>query len=234
MASKHKQAQMVRVAELYYERNLSQQQIAKLLGCSHSTVSRLLAEAHGSGIVEITIHRTIANNSELASELCRRFDLRDAIVVMESDTTELNLRNVGEASAQFLLSIIESNSRIGVTWGNTLFNMLQALEFVDIENIEIIQISGTLAQGDTDIDGANLAIKLAEKLNGTYRLMPAPTVVDDIGIKEKLIQQTQIRQVFELAQTADIIVQGIGALEDSMSSLERAGYLSEAETSSRT
>ena len=107
--------------------------------------------------------------------------------------------------------------------------MLEALEPVEFENIEVIQVSGTLSQGATHIDGANLVMRLAEKLNGTYRLMPAPTVVDDVVIKGKLIQQTQVRQVLELAQTADVIFQGIGALEDSMSSLEQAGYLTQQE-----
>ena len=92
MVSKHKQAQMVRVAELYYERNLSQQQIAKILGCSHSTVSRLLAEAHDNGIVEIKIHRAVEKNSVLAAQLCEQFRLRDAIVVLDSDSAELNLK----------------------------------------------------------------------------------------------------------------------------------------------
>jgi deoxyribonucleoside regulator len=229
MASKQKQAQMVRVAELYYERSMSQQEIAKIMGCSHSTVSRLLAEAHDTGIVEITIHRPVANNADLAAKLCKRFELRDVVVVLDSENAEQNLRNVGRAAAVFLLSMIENNSRIGVTWGNTLFHMVQALEPVGLENIEVIQISGTLGQGNAEIDGANLVIRLAEKLNASYRLMPAPTVVDDELIKEKLVQQAQIRQVFELAQSADVIFQGIGALEDSMSSLERAGYISEAE-----
>ena len=232
MVSKQKQAQMVRVAELYYERKLSQQQIAKIMGCSHSTVSRLLSDAHESGIVEIKIHRSVATNAKLATQLCKRFDLRDALVVLDSENAEQDLQNVGRAAARMLLSIVENNTRIGITWGNTLFHMVQALEATELENIEVIQISGTLGQGNSEIDGANLVIRLAEKLNASYRLMPAPTVVDDSYIKEKLVEQTQIRQVLESARSSDVIFQGIGALEDSMSSLERAGYITEAERES--
>lgn len=48
---------MVNVARLYYEQNMTQNEIAKELGISRPLVSILLTEARACGIVAITINR---------------------------------------------------------------------------------------------------------------------------------------------------------------------------------
>lgn len=45
----------VEAAKLYYEHQLSQQEISKKLGVSRPTVSRLLKQARETGIVKIEI-----------------------------------------------------------------------------------------------------------------------------------------------------------------------------------
>ena len=46
---------MVKVCDLYYNQNISQQQIAKSLNLSRPTVSRLLSSAREQGIVQLSI-----------------------------------------------------------------------------------------------------------------------------------------------------------------------------------
>ncbi len=48
---------MVNVARLYYEQNMTQNEIAKELGISRPLVSILLTEARTCGIVTITINQ---------------------------------------------------------------------------------------------------------------------------------------------------------------------------------
>ena len=47
---------LVRISELYYQQNLSQQDISKITGISRPTISRLLDEAKETGVVEIIVH----------------------------------------------------------------------------------------------------------------------------------------------------------------------------------
>ena len=68
-----RQAQLVRASELYYERGLSQQKIADILGVSRPTVSRLLEEARKSGVEENVVHARLKQNDELSE---RRHDRR--------------------------------------------------------------------------------------------------------------------------------------------------------------
>lgn len=221
-------AQMTRAAELYYRQELSQQQIAKVLGCSHSTVSRLLAEARETGVVEINIRRHVETMPDLASQLRSLFKLREAIVVPNAGTDEANLRAVGSAAADLLLSIMNNGRSVGVTWGNTLYHMVNALEHVPLEGVEVIQMSGALGEGDPDVDGPKLAIKLAEYFNGTCKLVPAPAIVESAEARDTLMRQPAVERALKRAARADIMVQGIGALTRTQSSLERAGYIGSA------
>lgn len=220
-----KHNQLVRVAELYYEQNLSQQKIAKILNCSHSTVSRLLSEARETGVVEIKIDRPIRNVPTLAKQIRDFFNLKDAIVVPNGGNEEQTVSDVSKAAAHFLLSIVTDHMKIGVTWGNTLYHMLETLGNVNLKGIEVIQLSGSLGQGNPEIDGPNIAIQLAKHFNGVCRLVAAPAIVTESKIRDALIQQPQIKHVLDLGAKANIMIQGIGALETKVSSLERAGYI---------
>jgi len=224
-----KESQMRRVAELYYEQNLSQQQIARIVGASHSTVSRLLNEARESGIVEIRIARRVETSPGVARQLRRCFDLRDVVVVPDAETAEGNLEAVGLAASELLLSVVANGMIVGITWGYTLHQMVRQLKPVKLRGVEVIQLSGSLGQGDSTVDGPRLAFSLAEHLGGTCRLLPAPAVVETPELKELLVNQKQIRATLTRAQEANVIVQGIGALADKESSLERAGYITEDE-----
>jgi len=73
-------ASLLAVARLYYEDDLSQQQIADRLGVSRSTVSRLLQLAREQGIVHIEI-RPPTSVSQLSAWLQGALKLRKAVVV---------------------------------------------------------------------------------------------------------------------------------------------------------
>ena len=220
---------MRRVAELYYEQSLSQQEIARLLDCSHSTVSRLLADARSAGIVQISIQKAVESDSELSRHLRETFSLRDAVVTPAGASPQERLTLVGDAGAELLMSVLDEGMIIGVTWGNTLYHMVRAIQPVAIEGVQVIQLSGALGQGDPEVDGPNLAFRLAEHLGGTCRLLPAPALVDTPQFRDQLMDQRQIRDTITAASRANVIVQGIGALDDDLSSLERAGYIDKSE-----
>ncbi|MCI7136279.1 MAG: hypothetical protein MSA06_03295 [Clostridiales bacterium] len=61
---------MVNVARLYYEQNMTQNEIAKELGISRPLVSILLTEARTCGIVTISINRAEALRAPDGDRLC--------------------------------------------------------------------------------------------------------------------------------------------------------------------
>ena len=80
MASARDRALIVKVARMYYEQEMSQDQIARALLTSRSNISRILTVAKKKGIVEIRIAETIKRETELEDMLIARFGLRAALV----------------------------------------------------------------------------------------------------------------------------------------------------------
>ena len=216
-----KKSLIIRAVELYYQRGVSQMEVAQILGVSRATVSRLLNEARETGVVKITINTPIEKNFELSERLRTQFGLRDAIVV----PTE----KVAKAAAELLSSLLHNKMTIGISWGQTLSEMLSALDEIPMEDIEVVQMVGSLGGGNPQIDGVDIARVLAEKLHGKYRYVHSPGVVENSTVKEILLQQPQIAETLEQATKADMMVVGIGSLADSTSSLLRTGYINEEE-----
>lgn len=229
MIKGQKLAQIRHAAALYYEQGLSQQEISRILGCSHSTVSRLLSDARELAIVEFRINRPVANMPDLSAELRRKFGLRDAVVALGAGTEELTARNVGLAGAEFLTGVIDDGMKVGVTWGRTLSEVLRVMEPQPLEDVEVVQMAGSLGPGASEEYGPGPAVRLAMLLNASCRLILAPAVVDSEEARNLFLRQPQIRDALRHAGRVDVIIQGIGSLSSGMSSLRRAGYITREE-----
>jgi deoxyribonucleoside regulator len=220
---------LIRASELYYQQNLSQNAIAEILGTSRPTVSRLLEEARETGIVEITIHNPVKKNADLSKRLRSEFNLRDAIVISGTYSYDEALQKCGMAASQLLHSVLENNMSIGITWGAPMNHFATVLEPKEYYNVNIVQMVGCLGTGNPRMDGLELAITISKKLNGTYSNIYAPAFVENEFVHKYLLSEPQIQATLKKALTIDIVVTGIGALDDETSTLHATGYISEEE-----
>jgi deoxyribonucleoside regulator len=222
---------IVQAAELFYEQRVSQIEIAKILDCSRSTISRLLSEAIETGIVKIIIKRPVEKNFYLAERIKDYFILREVIVVSGGSNNEQAYPNVGYATAELLSKIIHPGSIIGISWGVTLSYVVKELdEFTyDSKGIEVVQLMGGLGSRDPDIDGPELARKMAECLGGTYRTIQSPAVMETLESAQHILKEAIIKEVMDRAKLAEIIITSVGSLKDNLSSIERSGFIKKEE-----
>ena len=73
---KEKLSKVLEAARLYYLLDYNQNEIAKILGISRPTVSRLLQQAKSEGIVQITIMDPTEDVENLAIDLEKKFNLK--------------------------------------------------------------------------------------------------------------------------------------------------------------
>jgi len=222
-----KESVIIHVAELYYEQGCSQSDIARILKCSRSTVSRLLTDAVKNGIVKIIIKRPVEKLPSLADGIKNTFHLKDVIVVSGGTSSEQAFKNVGFATAEFLSQVLHDNMIIGISWGVTLSYLVQELSehTFDFKGIEIIQLMGGLGFGDPAIDGPELAQKMAKTLRGTYRYLQAPAVLKSPYLAKHIMEEKYIEETIKKAEQADVIISSVGSLMDNLSSMERSGYI---------
>lgn len=100
---------MAKVADLYYLRDLTQQEIADRLGFSRPTVSRLLRRSRAAGVVRIEVIAPDGLQHRLARELEQTFHLREAVVFPGAETLRLR---PGAPSAWRQRTISTGSSRV--------------------------------------------------------------------------------------------------------------------------
>src|SRR6185312_4522201 len=116
-----------RVAWHYYVGNMTQQEIAQLLGTNRVRVNRLLAASRESGLVRITINSRIAPCVALEEQLVEQFNLQAAVVVPTGATYEATMAALGIGAADYLTQHIAAGHTIGLGWGRTIRAVLRAL-----------------------------------------------------------------------------------------------------------
>ena len=170
------------VANLYYNSDLTQSQIAERLYTSRSRISRMLKEARELGIVEIHIQEPWERNLAYESRLKEAFSLKNVRVISTKDTNRDNgLSRIAEATAYYLDSIVK-------------------------------QGMGAASLKSPEKDGLDLAKDLASAYGGKYRYIYAPLFVKNRELKESLVQEENIKRVLELSAGADAILTSVGSI----------------------
>ena len=73
---------LIKVAELYYRDGLSQQEIAKKLHTSRTSISRALIQARNEGYVQIRIQYPEQSDLGLERELEEKYGLTEALIAV--------------------------------------------------------------------------------------------------------------------------------------------------------
>lgn len=225
-----REALLVHVAELYYEQGMSQQNIAEILGLSRPTVSRLLDEARDCGVVEITVHSPLKKDAALSARLRLELGLRDAVVLSGSYDYDKALRRCAQAAGDVFRAVLENGMTVGISWGRALRHFCTALpELEHTYNISVVQMIGCLGTGNPHLDGLELSLTLAKKLNGTFRNVYAPVYVESELVQSYLLREPSVELAIRQANQADIVISGVGSLKDKGGSLYNSGYFDDTQ-----
>lgn len=204
---------LVKVAKLYYEDGLTQFEIANKLRLSRPKVSRLLTEARSEGVVQITVNARPDSFEELERDLEVFTGLKDSVIIRVSnpDDSQTVSRELGEAAAQYFERVVQEGDLVGFSWGNTMSMMADCLQPAKLREIHIVQMVGGLGDPLSDTHAADIARRVAQKLNASLAVMPAPGIVGTVEMCQALLNYREIRYALELSAKVDIAFVGIGS-----------------------
>lgn len=231
---------LTEVASLYYEENYTQEQIAKVIGISRSTISRLLTRSRELGLVDIHVHHPLRTSLVLRDELMRQFGLQDAQVLLSTAAEGLVLNLVGALAARYMdrriqeaQGLAESRKELrtlGISWGTSMLEVLKALHPRRRLPLNVVQLMGSV---DTsvmpDIDGPEIARRLADAYGAQCYYLHAPLLVADALVRDGLLKERSLQRSFQMMEQVDLALVGIGGAHPEASGLFRAGYLGESE-----
>lgn len=164
------------VARRYYIDDRQKSEIAEEFGISRFKVARLLAEARASGIVRISIDMPAEIDLPLGEELAAAFAIQRAVVVRTfGDDASAIGPVLGSAAADYLDAVLDEDDILGISWGSTLTNTVDAI--ASLQSAEIVQLVGGVRAGTMEASGVELVRRLAEKSDGNAYPLHAPLLV---------------------------------------------------------
>lgn len=183
---------LVEAAWLYYNDGRTQTEIAERLGVSRATVVGYLQEARANGLVRISLSEKTFLGHRLALALKERFGLKDAFVAPDDITEAATLKRVAAGAALWLPALLSPQDRLGVAWGQTLYEVAETLDADAIEDLTILQLVGSM-ETPYGFTAEICSALLAERLGARCVNLHAPAVVSTPEVAEILRREPVIR-----------------------------------------
>ncbi|WP_395446373.1 sugar-binding transcriptional regulator (plasmid) [Aminobacter sp. UC22_36] len=217
----------VRAAWMYFIEQMTQNDIAEVLGVGRVTVVRMLAEARARNEVRIAIEGDLSGIVRQERELEQKFGVQRAIVAPLSIEGADPIPAIGAATGDYLSEAMKSGMSVGVGWGRTLTGTLPFISGKPLSDFRVISLLGGVGVARRT-NPAEFAWRFAQAFQGDGYLIPAPAVVDSVETKRALIERCGLHEVFALADTLDAVLVSVGDIA-SASTFYRGGFLTEAE-----
>ena len=218
---------LVDVAHLYYINDFTQDKIASRMGISRSKVSRMLTEAKARGLVEIRVRSSLITAPDLQERLISELGLKECLVLAAPDSTDVAER-VGALAGHYLQENIVDGSIVGVGWSSAVYSTVRSSSLEKKHDVTVAQLMGSVGDGIIELNGVYITGRLADSLNAHAHYIQAPMIVANATVRDGLTRDPYIQKALTVAQRADIMLVGIGAVNEDLGQY-RAGYLEDAD-----
>ena len=203
---------VARVARLYYESGLTQQQIGDFLGLSRMKVNRLISLASKAGIVQIQIIGPDEPHAALLHKLQSEFRLRAARIVSDP-LPEETLRGVlAAAAADWLAEQLRDDLVIGLGLGRTVALIPQTFSVASPVDCRFVTLEGVGVSPNAGFAAYDVTSRLAEAAGGRAGIISAPTFVSTASIRNALIAEPSVSVALEIARNAALMIQSVGTV----------------------
>lgn len=205
---------LVKAARLYYEDGLSQGEVARVLGLSGATVSRVLASAREQGIVEVRINdprSPVRRVPDLEQGLVEAFGLTEARVGAPTASAD-GLQSVGRLAADLFGERLSQMRKVGLSWGSTLEAFVAEVPERVVPLLKVLPLAGGNPGLDMAGAGGTLVQALARRCGVQPSRFLAPAVVESPRTKQAITSESSIRTALDLASDVDHAFVGVGTL----------------------
>lgn len=194
------------VAKLHYESDMSQVDIARKLGVSTATISRLLNKARAAGIIRIEVIE-LTTPENMTAELIQRLGLKTAAVV------ETPPSNILGSLATPLSSLLQqaglsSGSVIGIGWGRAIREVTVA-GLPRIPGILTVALNGGMQQAAPHFQINEFVRLAAHHMEGTPYFLHAP-YISSTELRDAFLNDSSVQDIISLWDRLDVAIVGVG------------------------
>ncbi len=205
---------MVEISRLYYERELTQAQIAGKMNISRPAVSKLLTEARQRGIVKIDIKSPLMSDENILAELCSAYGLKGGLVVPSGSADEGLLAGlIISQAALYIQKLLPEVSRIGLGWGDTIGRFVEELNFrpaVEIRSGYVCPVIGSAPNDIKWYQTNELTRSFAEKTGFTPHYLHAPAFPVTPKNKKLFEDTVEYQEISKHWRELEMVILGVG------------------------
>ncbi|MGL5406806.1 MAG: sugar-binding transcriptional regulator [Propionibacteriaceae bacterium] len=200
------------VARAYYEDGKDQTAIAKELGYSRSTVSRLLTEARERRIVRFTVGHPLEQAFDVEKKIRRRYGIKHAWVASYEESA-LPGAQVGGMVADVIQQYGNSRTMLALSNGTSVAAVVAAMPKLNWHASVVTQMIGSIGGVNQKlVDSPELCRTLATRLGGAFRSLPVPIVVANAKLAASIMREEMVLTTIELAARSDMALVGVGGI----------------------
>lgn len=217
-------------ATMYYLQDEQMDAIARRLGTSRSTVSRLLKAARESGLVQIAVRPQLDVTTGLADELRASYGVRAHVVPVRVGARQVDrLDQVANVAARLLMDLFDDEMVLGVAWGTTVSAVARRLGRKPTRSGTVVQLNGAANTVTSGLDYASTIITaFGAAFDAEVRHFPVPAFFDFAETREAMWRERSVQRVLAVQRRTDIALFGVGALGGQVPShVYSSGYLDE-------
>ena len=205
---------LVEASRLYYEKDMTQAEIAKRMNISRPAVSKLLSDARLCGIVKINIKSPLLSDESLQEELCSRYHLKASLVVpSRSGDEKLLTRLVISQAALYIEKLLPKVNRIGLGWGDAIGSLVDEIKGDPSRDIETGHVCPVIGNAPNDIkwyQTNELTRIFASKTGFTPHYLHAPAFPVTVENKALFENTAEYQETSKLWRELDMVILGVG------------------------
>ena len=220
--------QSLKVAELYYQDNLSQLQISKQLGVSRPTVSRLIQYAKDNGLVKIQIINPLVDSQVLGQQLAEKYGAQFHVVPNNYAGMASLSDSVGKFAADYLTSVVEPGDVIGIGWGHTIHAVTKQVEEQNAAGVQVVQLKGSISHSQEKTWAYESVNELARAYHTQPEYLPLPVIFDHKVTKDMVESDRHIKSILDLGRKANVALFTVGTVR-SEALIFQLGYFNKQE-----
>ncbi len=206
---------MAEAAILYYEKKMTQQEIASVLYLSRQTVSKLLNEALTNGIVEINVHHPKKNCERLESAIQKAFHLKKAVVAgAGSNSDAVRMMLTVKSAVGYLTPLFEKGGlNLAVCWGRTMQALIAELPTLHTKGNTVFPLFGATDHENAYFASNEMARCMADKIGASIKYAWFPYLPDNEHDLNLFKKTSYYKRLSQLWSNIDLAVIGIGNRE---------------------
>lgn len=211
---------MLKATWYYYMESYTQQQISQLMGISRAKVIRLLDEARTEGVIRFLFREEDKQRMEVERRLIDRFGLEDAFVVPTPAHPSDLANSIARAASMYIADHLRADGYLNIGYGDMTGMILNNLAASRRSDINVTSLTGGvsyyLPKASSDVFAMHLY------------LTPAPLILSSAELREALLAEPAIQDVYRMTSHADMTVVGIGSMDED-ATIIRNGILSKTD-----